>query len=124
MSQYSLDLRQKVIRFVQDGNTQIAASKVFNLSKTTVNAWCLRYKNEGHCCARKHLGAAPRIDKESFIKHVTENPNATSEDIAGKFGISASGARYWLRRVGFSYKKKLFPTWNLIKKSEIDTKML
>ena len=122
MSQYSLDLRQKVIKFVHSGNTQRAAAKVFNLSKTTVNAWCLRYKSEGHCCARKHLGAPPRIEKESFIKHITENPNATSEDIAREFGISASGARYWLRRVGFSYKKKPLPTWKQIKKSEINTK--
>jgi transposase len=124
MSQYSLDLRQKVIKYVQAGNTQRAASTVFNLSKTTVNAWCKRYKSEGHCCARKHLGAAPRIEKDSFIKHITENPNATSEEIGREFGISASGARYWLRRIGFSYKKKPLPTWKQIKKSEINTKKL
>jgi transposase len=122
MSQYSLDLREKVIKFIHAGNTQRAASAVFNLSKTTVNTWCLRYKSEGHFCARKHLGAAPRIDKESFIKHITENPNATSEAIAGKFGISASGARYWLRRVGFSYKKKPSPMWKQVKKNESHTK--
>lgn len=122
MSQYSLDLRQKVIKFVHAGNTQRSASKVFNLSKGTVNAWCLRYKSEGHCCARKHLGAAPSIEKESFIKYITENPNARSEDIGKEFGISASGARYWLRRVGFSYKKKPSPTWKQSKKSEINIK--
>ena len=122
MSQYSLDLRQKVIKFVYAGNTQRSASKVFNLSKTTVNAWCLRYKSEGHCCARKHLGAAPKIEKESFIQHVTENPNATSEDIARALGISASGARYWLKRVGFSYIKKPSPMWKQVKKNAIHTK--
>ena len=122
MSQYSIDLRQKVIKFVHAGNTQRAASEVFNLSKTTVNAWWLRYKSEGHCCARKHLGAAPRIEKEGFIKHITENPNATSEDIAREFGISASGARYWLSRVGFTYKKKPLPMWKQVKKSAMRTK--
>ena len=124
MSQYSLDLRQKVIRFVNEGNTQRSASRVFNLSKTTVNTWCLRYKKEGHCCARKHLGSSPRIKKESFIKYLTENPNATSEDIGKIFVISASGARYWLKAIGFSYKKKPLPMWKQIRKNEISTKKL
>lgn len=118
MSQYSLDLRKKVIRFVHSGNSQIQASKVFNLSKTTVNQWCLRYKNEGHCESRKHLGAKARIDKESFERYIQENPNATSEVIGKAFGMSASGARYWLRAIGFSYKKKPLPTWKLTKQSE------
>jgi transposase len=119
MSQYSLDLRRKVIRFVHEGNTQIAASREFNLSKMTVNAWCQRYKKEGHCYARKHLGASPRIEREGFIKYVTENPNATSEDIGKRFGISASGARYWLKEIGFTYKKKPLPIWKQVKKNEI-----
>jgi transposase len=66
MSQYSLDLRRKVVRFIHEANTQIAASRVFNVSKMTVNAWYQRYKKEGHCCARKHLGASPRIERESL----------------------------------------------------------
>lgn len=122
MKHYSLDLRQKVIEFVHSGNTQKLASEMFNLSKMTVNAWCLRYKNEGHCSARKNLGAKPRVEKESFVKYVTENCNLTSEEIANKFGISASGARYWLKQFGFSYKKKPLLTWKQTKKSETNTK--
>ncbi|MBA8667137.1 IS630 family transposase, partial [Holosporaceae bacterium 'Namur'] len=37
MSPYSLDLREKVIRYLEAGNSQRDAAKVFNLSKTTVN---------------------------------------------------------------------------------------
>ena len=87
----------------------------------TINRWHLRYKSEGHCCPKIRLGAKPTIEKESFIQYVNNHPDARSEDIAREFDISASGARYWLRRVGFSYKKKPSPMWKRIKKSEITT---
>ena len=118
MSEYSLDLRQKVIEFIDSGNSQRHASKIFKISKTTINRWCLRYKNEGHYKSRKRLGSKAKIDKESFALYIQNNPNATSDSIGKAFGMSASGARYWLRAIGFSYKKKPLPTWKLIKKSE------
>lgn len=117
---YSIDLREKVINFLEMGNTQRETSKVFNLSKTTINKWYLRYKNEGHYLPRKHLGAKPKIIKENFSNYVMHNLNATSEDIGKAFGISSSGARYWLRAIGFSYKKKPSPMWRRIKKSGVN----
>jgi transposase len=123
-SPYSIDLRKKVIEFLEIGNTQREASKVFNISKTTVNTWCLRNKNEGHYLPRKRLGAKPSIEHESFVNYVNNHPDSRLEDIARNFGISASGARYWLKKVGFSYKKKTFPTWKQMKKGEINTKRI
>lgn len=123
-SPYSLDLREKVINFIKAGNSQKEASQVFGINKTTINIWHLRYKNEGHCLPKVRLGAKPTIEKEVFIQYVKDHPDARSEDIGRQFGISASGARYWLRQVGFSYKKKLSPTWKQSKSNEINTKKL
>jgi transposase len=121
-SPYSVDLREKVINFIKAGNSQREATRIFEINKMTINRWYLRYKKEGHCQARIRLGAKPTVDKESFIQYVTNHPDARSEDIARKFDISASGARYWLKQVGFSYKKKPTPTWKQVKKNEINTK--
>jgi len=118
-SPYSQDLREKVIKYLEEGNNKRAASKVFQLSPTTVNTWCVRYKKEGHYQARKRLGAKPSIEIGDFIKYVEENPDSRTEDIGRKFGISASGARYWLRRLGFSYKKKPLLIWKLKQTSDI-----
>ena len=119
---YSIDLRDKVINFIKAGNSQKEASIVFGINKMTINRWHLRYKSEGHCRPKKRLGAKPTIEKESFIHYVTHHPDARSEDIAREFGISASGARYWLKRAGFSYKKKPTPMWNQVKRNSIHTK--
>ena len=121
-SPYSLDLRQKVINFLKLGNSQTEASRVFGINRMTVNKWHLRYKNEGHYMPKVRLGAKPSINLEAFTEWVKNHPDSRAEDIAREFGISASGARYWLRRAGFSYKKKPFPRWKLVKRSGKNTK--
>lgn len=118
-SPYSIDLREKVIKFLGAGNSQKEAAKVFQLSPTTVNTWHVRYKKEGHYLPRKRIGAKASIEKEEFIKYVEENPNMKSEDLGRRFGISASGVRYWLRQLGFSYKKKPLPMWKPMKKEGV-----
>lgn len=40
MQAYSIDLRKKVIEFIEQGNTQKLACEIFNLNKATVNRWC------------------------------------------------------------------------------------
>ncbi|KIE04803.1 hypothetical protein NF27_FW00170 [Candidatus Jidaibacter acanthamoeba] len=117
-SPYSLDLREKVIRYLEAGNRQREAAKVFNLNKTTVNKWHVRYKSKGHFCARKRPGAKPRIDIEKFIRYVEENLNARAEDIGKAFGMSSGGGIYWLKKLGFIYKKKPLPMWKLVKRGD------
>lgn len=107
-SPYSKDLREKVINFLKLGRSQTEASIVFGINRMTVNKWHLRYKNEGHYLPKVRLGAKSNIEPESFIEYVKNHPDSRSEDIAREFSISASGARYWLRRFGFSYKKSLY----------------
>jgi len=116
-SPYSLDLREKVISFLENGHSKKETSVVFKLNQKTVFSWYNRYKKEGHYLPRKRLGAKPKIEKDDFISYVNNNPNATSEDIGKVFTISASGARYWLRKLGYSYKKKTLHTWKLARKS-------
>lgn len=107
MQAYSIDLRQKVIEFVKQGNTQKSAAKIFNLNKATVNRRCLRHKNEGHIRPRKNLGKKASVSKVEFEGYVRANPNFTTADMGKYFNISSPGALYYLRKFGFSYKKNL-----------------
>ena len=116
-SPYSLDLREKVIKYIESGGSQISASNIFNLGYSTVHKWYKRYKTEGHFKPRSRLGAKPKIDRDEFIKYVKTHDNADAMEIGVYFGISPSGARYWLKKIGFSYKKKPLPTWRLAKKN-------
>ncbi len=123
-SPFSLDLREKVIKFLESGKTQSEASRVFKLNPKTVHAWITRYKTEGHYLPRVRLGAKPSIDKEKFIEYIKNNPTSRAEDIGIEFEISASGARYWLHKLGFSYKKNPTSTWKPKKKSGMNIKKI
>lgn len=98
-SPYSLDLREKVIRFLEEGKSKKEASMVFKLNQKTVAIWYKRYKEEGHYNPRKRLGTKPTIDSIKFKSYVSKNANETSEEIGKAFGLSAAGARYWLRKL-------------------------
>jgi transposase len=121
-SPYSQDLRKKVIAFLNNGNNKTETAIVFKLNRKTVANWYSRYKNEGHYLPRKRLGAKSQITKDDFLSYVNNNPNSTSEDIGKAFSLGASGARYWLRKFGYSYKKKPLPMWKLLKKNEKNIK--
>lgn len=120
-SPYSLDLRERVIKYLEAGNSQRAAATIFKLSKTTVSTWYLRYKSEKSYAPKKRLGSKPSIEVASFTKYVEDNPNITAFDLGKHFNISAAGSRYWLSKLGFSYKKKPLPMWKLTKKNENGT---
>jgi transposase len=108
MQAYSIDLRQKVIEFIAQGNTQKLAANIFNLNKATVNRWWIRYKTEGHIRPRINLGKKPKVTEEEFKIYISQNLNFTTVEMGRYFNISSPGAFYWLRKFGFSYKKKAF----------------
>jgi transposase len=121
-SPYTIDLRKKVIIFLESGKSQSLASEVFDLNPSTVSRWWLRYKREGHYLPRRRLGKKPRLNLDSVKSYISSHNNFTSSDMGKYFGMSAAGALYWLKKLGFSYKKKPSPMWKQMKKGEINTK--
>jgi len=122
MQAYSIDLRKKVISFIEEGNSQLLATKLFKLNKATVNRWWLRYKTEDHVNPRKNLGSKPRIDSLLLKDYLDNNADFNLSDISKLFNVSKVSAYKHLKKLGYSYKKKPSPMWKQIKKNEISTK--
>ena len=116
-SPYSLDLRSRVISFVKSGNSERKAAKIYNLHRSTVNRWCVRYKKEGHFLPRKRIGAKSKIKQSEFVDYLATHPDVKLVDLATYFKISVSGIFYWLRKLGYRYKKNSLPTWKQKKKT-------
>ena len=104
-SPYSVDLRRKVIKYLESGNTQHSASKVFSIHKNTVSRWWLRYQNLGILEPKARPGAKRRVDVDALELYVRNNPDVRLKDISLKFGISTCSAHFWLKKLNFSYKK-------------------
>lgn len=54
-----------MIKYLEAGNSQRAASRVFQLSPTTVNTWDVRHKKEGQYCIEEGLYIQPLGEEEN-----------------------------------------------------------
>ena len=119
---YSNDLRQKVVEYLDAGNNYNQASKIFKISVSAIGRWYRKYMHEGNYFAKKRGGSTRKIDLEGLEKYVKTNENMTLKQAAQKFDVSIFTISYWLKRLGYSYKKKTFPTWKQVKQSETNIK--
>ena len=84
---YSVDLREKVLKYLEQNNSQAEASKLFNIGKATVHRWVSPYKKLGHVKPRKKLYAFRKIDPEELKEFLEENPNLFLFEIAQHFSV-------------------------------------
>ncbi len=117
-SPYSLDLRKRIVESVISGKTYKEVSKLFSVSVSVIGRWYRCYKAEGHYKARIRPGAKRKIDMVELELYMSKNSDTTLKEISEKFQVSIWTAHYWLKELGFSYKKKDFPTWKQMLKSE------
>lgn len=111
---YSVDLRCRVIRFVEKGHSRREAARVFDLSPSFVIILMRRYKATGELtgCPRggaRHDSLARHLD--TLVSWIEAQPSLTlaemSERLEVQYGVSSteSGLSKLLRRSGYTYKK-------------------
>ena len=108
---YSQDFREKVIAYVKKGNSYKAAAEKFDISENTSANWYRRYKIEGHYLERIRLGKKGKINRKDFEEYVLSKPNTTLFQIGKHYAISIRTASYYMKKFGFSYKKKPLAMW-------------
>ncbi len=119
---YSEDLRKKVIEYLVEGNSYEKASKLFKISVSAIGRWYRKYKKEGNYLVKKRGGSKRKIDLELLKHYVNTNENMTLKAASKIFKVSIFTISHWLKRLGYSYKKKTLPTWKLAQKNEKDIK--
>ncbi len=117
-NEYSLDLRKRVIEYLEAGGKYKEASERFKVSISALGRWYRRYKTEGSYQARKRVGAKRRIDLKGLEQYVQNNPDSKITELAKNFKVSTYTISFWLNKLGFSYKKKPLPTWKQVGKNE------
>lgn len=101
---YSLDLRKRVLDFIEAGGSKAEAARRFSVSRTSIYKWLeapdpFTYQKPG-----------PRgphtLDVEALKKHVSDFPDQTLQERAGHFGVSAFCIWYRLQKLGITRKKR------------------
>ena len=123
-SPYALDLRKKVISYLNSGRSQRSCAEVFDLHVATIHRWWKRYKTEGHVSPRQRLGSKGKVDPEALVLYVNSHPEQTLKEIGCSFGVSDVAILQRLKSLGFSYKKKRLPMWKQTKRRERPIKSL
>ena len=104
-SPYALDLRKKVIVYLENGHTQRECAEVFTLHIATVNRWWKRYQTEGHVEPKKRPGSKGKVDPQALVDYVKEFPEKTLNQIGSHFGVTDVAILRRLQKLGFSYKR-------------------
>jgi transposase len=121
---YSKDFRKKVMSYVNKGNSCNSASIKFEVAANTVRNWYKRYKLEGSYLPKKVGGKKGRLTSKEVELYVKSNANFILSEMGKYFGMTSVGALYWLKKLGYSYKKKPSPMWKRVKKNDVSTKSL
>lgn len=99
---YSLDLRRRVVEFVEQGGSKAEASRVYRVSIWCVYDWCkrsdLRPKQLPERRKRK-------LDWEALRRHVQEHPDALLRERAEHFRVHINAIWYALKEIELTHKK-------------------
>jgi putative transposase len=114
---YSVDLREKVIRFIEQGGGKSEAGRVFGIAECTVYAWLTKKKTTGVLHDAKLIRKHKKIDPVSLLKYIEDRPDATLKEMAGYFGAAPQSVWEMLKKLKITRKKRPSCTGRGMKKS-------
>jgi transposase len=112
-SPYSYDLRTKVINAIDEGMSKAEASRVFQISRNTINLWFIKREQTGAYQAEAgyQKGYNPKItDLEKFEEFVRVHGSLTQKEMAEKWRekISDRTIGKALKKLNYTRKKNLW----------------
>ncbi|PSB06557.1 hypothetical protein C7B62_22520 [Pleurocapsa sp. CCALA 161] len=69
---YSLDLRRRVVNYIEDVGSKAAASRIYQVSRWCVDDWCKRDQLE----AKSQKRRSRKLDWEALPQHLREHADA------------------------------------------------
>ncbi|MBA2306656.1 transposase [Candidatus Dependentiae bacterium] len=117
---YSEDLRKRAVGLVKRGRKVVAVAKLLQIGPATLFRWVAK-KEKGESLAPKkewRKGYGNKIpDLNKFKQFAEENQGMTAAAMAEKLGnITSKTVCKWLKRIGFTRKKKVMVTASGMKK--------
>ena len=117
---YSTDTRQMALNYHKNGHMLEETSKDLGVGVSTLTRWKKQLSETGNL-EKVPLERQPRKFHDELTEYTRENPFATLNQIAEKFGGSITGAFDALRRLKITLKKGLPRIQNEMRKSETDS---
>jgi transposase len=104
MKAYALDLRERVVKFIQGGGSKTEAARRFDLARSSVYRY-LAAAQKGALAPKKSWGHWRKLDPNQLQAHVKKHPDATLKELQTVFGVSHHAVWVRLGQLGFTLKK-------------------
>lgn len=114
---YSLDLRKRVVNFVETGGGVTRASRIFSVSRASIYRWLAREDLRSTKVERRYR----KLDWSAVEKDVQQNPDLRLVERAVKFGVQPASILYALSKMKITRKKNNFVIKKEIGKNELRT---
>ena len=104
MKAYTLDLRARVVKFVQGGGTRAEAARRFQLGERSVYRYLAAAKTNT-LAPKTSWGAWRKLDPAKLQAHVKKHADATLAELAAALGVSHNAVWVRLQQLGCTLKK-------------------
>lgn len=103
---YSVDMRERVIRFIKEGGTKTEAAQLFKLSRQTLYNWTRKLESRGTLEDPPPRRPWKKIDPHKLKALIQEKPDATQNELAQHFNVHQTAIKYALSRLKITRKKR------------------
>ena len=104
---YDIKYRERVLSFIEEGNTWRKAQEVFKVSSTTIMEWKQLLSETESLKKRELKREARKYHPEKMKEILKETPDAYLSEIAEQFeGGTVSGVRSALKNMKITRKKR------------------
>lgn len=104
---YSLDLRERVIAFIDEGGAKTEACRIFKIGHNTIYLWMRQRKSRGNIKPKARGKYKARLlDDAKLTEYVKKHPDVTLMEMAEVFSVSHVAIWKALRRLNITHKKK------------------
>lgn len=97
---YSVDLRERVLAYIEAGHTKYEASDVFGIGRATIYRWLAAEDLSPKPAKTRHR----KLDKAALAAHVREHPDMILRERAPLFAVTPSGLWRAMRAMGLRKK--------------------
>ena len=104
MKAYALDLRERVVKFIQAGGSKVEAGRRFSLGRSTIYRYLTAVKTNT-LAPKTSWGAGRKLELAKRQAHVKKQPDATLVELQKVFAVSHHAVWTRLNQLGFTLKK-------------------
>ncbi|PJD95726.1 MAG: hypothetical protein CK426_04140 [Legionella sp.] len=102
---HSKDLREKAIKYVEQGGLIKDACKLFEVSRSSFQRWRLKQKQTGSVIPKSRTKSPYKINNDELKDYINKHPDAYLNEIAEYFEVTAPCIFAALKRLKITRKK-------------------